>query len=209
MDPDRGQSPLYGAGARALQDRFDSRRLADRLSEVTVTDALSERDREMIARQSALWLGTVDAAGWPDVSYKGGAPGFVVCPDDTTVEVPVYDGNGMFRSTGNIVDTGRAALLFTDPGRGWRLRIHGTASVSVDEADLAGRVGAIGVIVVRLSRAFPNCGRYLHPGGEIGDDTPRDGHTPPLADWKRWSVVRDALPVDDLARLADESPEDR
>ena len=66
---------MYGAGARALQDEFDSRRLADRLHELTVHTELTDDDTALIVEQSTAWLATVDADGWPDVSYKGGDVG--------------------------------------------------------------------------------------------------------------------------------------
>ena len=37
--------PLYSPTARALQDQFDTRRLADRLAEVTVRDRFTPEDR--------------------------------------------------------------------------------------------------------------------------------------------------------------------
>ena len=54
---------FYRPGHRELQDRFDSRRLADRLAEVTLSDTLSERDRRLIAAAPFVWLATADADG--------------------------------------------------------------------------------------------------------------------------------------------------
>jgi len=66
----------YHDGMRAMQDRFDTRRLADRLEERTYHQSLSDGDRDFIERASMFFLATVDADGHPDVSYKGGIPGF-------------------------------------------------------------------------------------------------------------------------------------
>jgi uncharacterized protein len=68
---------LYHAGNRELQDRFDSRRIADRLEEVNVREDFNDEQRELIAAAPMFFLATADADGWPDVSYKGGMPGFV------------------------------------------------------------------------------------------------------------------------------------
>ena len=57
-------SQMYGAGARSLQDRFDSRRLADRLVEVTVHDRLTRTDREFVERSAQFFLATIDPDGW-------------------------------------------------------------------------------------------------------------------------------------------------
>ena len=91
----------YHDGQRALQDRFDTRRLADRLDEAT-TDTLDERYRVFIESQDMFFLATVDEHGAPQCSYKGGAPGFVRVVDDRTIAFPLYDGNGMFLSAGNV-----------------------------------------------------------------------------------------------------------
>ena len=73
---DRMGEPLYHAGSRQLQDRFDSRRIADRLEQVTLHDRFTDGDRAMVARCAMFFLATADAEGQPDVSYKGGMPGF-------------------------------------------------------------------------------------------------------------------------------------
>jgi predicted pyridoxine 5'-phosphate oxidase superfamily flavin-nucleotide-binding protein len=195
------EDTLYGPGARAFQDHFDSRRLADRLVEMTLHTELSDDDIALIANQSTLWLATVDAEGWPDVSYKGGNPGFVEVAGHTELRIPIYDGNGMFRSLGNITDTGRVGVLFVDTDRPWRLRVHGTATVSTDPADLVGRPGAKAMVIVSIGRVFPNCGRYIHQGGEISRYVPQPGQEPPIPSWKKLPGLREVLPAADAARL--------
>ncbi len=199
---DSVRGSLYGPGARALQEAFDSRRLADTLASVAVHDALDEGDIELIREQSTLWISTVDAGGWPDVSYKGGAVGFVEVVSPLELRIPSYDGNGMWRTLGNIVDDGRVALLFLDEQRPWRMRVHGRATVSVEPADLEPHVGAQAVIIVRVGRVFPNCGRYIHQHGEISKFVPRPGEEPPIPDWKRIDGLRQALPARDQEALA-------
>ena len=161
-DADRDPSPLYGAGARALQDEFGTRRLADRLQGWTVHYELTDDDVALIGAQSTVWIATVDADGWPDVSYKGGDAGFVDVVTSTELRIPSYDGNGMMRTMGNIADTGRVGLLFVDTSRPWRMRLHGEARIETGDAYTSRHHGALAVIVVTLGRIFPNCGRYIH-----------------------------------------------
>ena len=92
----------YHAGARYRQDRFDSCLLADRLAERLARCAIGDDDRTFIQRQPMFFLATADERGQPDVSYKGSAPGFVRILDERTLAFPSYDGNGMFRSLGNV-----------------------------------------------------------------------------------------------------------
>ena len=80
---------MYNDGHRTMQDRFDSRRIADRLEEVTVHAALSDGDVTFIESSSMFFLATADGDGWPDVSYKGGRPGFVRCLDRRTIAFPL------------------------------------------------------------------------------------------------------------------------
>lgn len=194
-------SEIYGEGARRLQDELDARRLADVLANRTLRAVLNQGDIDLIRAQSTVWIATVDAEGWPDVSYKGGDVGFVEVRSPGELRIPSYDGNGMMRTLGNIVDTGRVALLFVDVSRPWRIRVHGTARVSTDPDDLAGLHGAEAVIVVTVGRAFQNCGRYIHQDDEISPFVPREGEEPPMAHWKRYDDFRDALRQRDRERL--------
>jgi predicted pyridoxine 5'-phosphate oxidase superfamily flavin-nucleotide-binding protein len=200
---DASPSPLYGAGARALQDELDTRRLADVLARHTVHPELTDDDVALIGAQSTVWISTVDAEGWPDVSYKCGDVGFVEVVGRGELRIPSYDGNGMMRTLGNIEDRGRVALLFVDTQRPWRMRIHGTARVSLAAEDVGRHHGAQAVVVVTIGRVFPNCGRYVH-GAEVSESVPRPGHEPPIPAWKRYPELRAALPARDRERLAAE-----
>ncbi len=188
--------PLYHAGNRELQARFDSRRIADRLEEVTLRDRFSDGDRAFVEQCPMFFLATADADGQPEVSYKGGIPGFVRVVDERTLAFPDYDGNGMFKSLGNILVNPKVGLLFVDFENPSRMRVNGTASVSTDDPLLAELSGAQLVVRVRAEHIFPNCPRYVHRM-ELLDYSvyaPRAAHEPPEPDWKRMEVFRDALP---------------
>lgn len=189
-------TPMYHDGSRKLQDRFDSRRIADRLEQVTVHVAFTEKDRELIERSPMFFLATADAEGRPDCSYKGGLPGFVRVVDDRTLAWPDYDGNGMFRSLGNLLVNPRVGLLFVDFERPRRVRINGVASIDERDPLLAEFQGAQLIVRVTAERVFPNCPRYIHRWQllEHSAFAPRAGHEPPTPDWKRDPAFRDALP---------------
>ena len=103
----------YTDASRDLQDRFDTRRLADRLAEVKVHRAFTDADRQFIQAQDMFFLATVDQQGQPTCSYKGGDPGFVTVLDEATLAFPNYDGNGMYLSMGNVTQTGRVGILLS------------------------------------------------------------------------------------------------
>jgi predicted pyridoxine 5'-phosphate oxidase superfamily flavin-nucleotide-binding protein len=190
------QPAMYHDGAKRLQDRFDSRRIADRLEQITVHDTFSEGDRELVERAPMFFLATADRDGWPDCSYKGGMPGFVRVVDDRTLAFPSYDGNGMFRSLGNILVNPLVGLLFIDFEKPNRMRVQGTASLHDDDELLAAFDGAQLMVRVRAERIFPNCPRYIHRMQLVEHSvySPRPGHVPPTPEWKQMDVFRDYLP---------------
>ena len=196
------RSPAYHTGMRALQDRFDTRRLADRLEEKLERRDFSDEDRAFIESRPMFFLATADNEGRPDCSFKGGAPGFVRVSGEAELAFPSYDGNGMFRSLGNVLVNPAVALLFIDFEKPNRLRVNGRASVSGDDPLLASFAGAQLIVRVRAERIFPNCPRYIPrmTTGEPSPYVPREGYTPPVPKWKRFDEFADVLARDDPAR---------
>jgi predicted pyridoxine 5'-phosphate oxidase superfamily flavin-nucleotide-binding protein len=192
---------FYHDGSRSFQDRFDARRLADRIEERLVHSAIDEEDRAFIEARDMFFLATADADGAPQCSYKGGEPGFVRVLDDHTLAFPSYNGNGMFLSLGNVLANPRVGLLFIDFDGRTRLRLNGIASI--DEADplLAEYVGAQCIVRVRATEVFPNCPRYIHRLAlvERSRYLPRAGEKPPVPEWKRREWSYDVLPLGDPA----------
>jgi predicted pyridoxine 5'-phosphate oxidase superfamily flavin-nucleotide-binding protein len=175
---------IYHEGARRLQDRFDSRRLADRLVEKLWRTAFTAEDKAFIEASHMFFLATADASGQPDCSYKGGLPGFVRVTGSSELSFPSYDGNGMFRSLGNLLANPRVGLLFLDFEQPRRLRVNGHASL-VD--DVSGFEGAQLVVRITADAIFPNCPRYIHRYRlvETSVYAPRPGHEPPEPGWKK------------------------
>jgi len=189
-------SNLYGRGARELQDRFDTRRLADRIDERLVRDHLTEENRQLIESLDMFFMATVDERGHPSCSYKGGEPGFVQAVDEKTLIFPSYDGNGMFLSLGNVIETAEVGLLFVDFARPTRLRVNGVASLD-DSPELCARfAGADLVVRVTVREVFPNCSRYIHKYAlvERSRFVPKADVTPPTPAWKESSWAVDVLP---------------
>jgi predicted pyridoxine 5'-phosphate oxidase superfamily flavin-nucleotide-binding protein len=188
--------PLYHDGTRRLQDRFDSRRIADRLEQVTVHTEFTEKNRDLIQKSAMFFMATVSPDGQPDVSYKGGMPGFVRIVDSHTLAWPDYDGNGMFRTLGNALITPRVSLLFVDFDLPRRLRLHGIASVSFDDPLMAEMPGAQLVVRFDADRMFSNCPRYIHRMNvvEYSAYVPRPDHELPTPAWKEDPNFRDHLP---------------
>ncbi|MGH3516445.1 MAG: pyridoxamine 5'-phosphate oxidase family protein [Haloechinothrix sp.] len=198
----------YHPAQRALQDRFDTRRIADRIDQRLVHTALTADDRAFIESQDMVFLATVDPDGQPTCSYKGGDPGFIRALDEFTLAMPSYDGNGMFLSLGNIAAGCPVGLLFIDFARGSRLRVHGVATVASDDSLLPTWPGAQLVVRIRVTRVFPNCGRYIHRYTltERSSFVPRRRRLTPVPSWKRAEWACDALPAGDPANDPGQRP---
>jgi uncharacterized protein len=194
--------PLYHAGMRQLQDARDTRVLADRLEQVTVHTTFTDKDRAFIHQCPMFFIATADALGRPDCSYKGGVPGFVRVVDGSTLAIPDYDGNGMYRTWGNVLVNPHVGLLFLDFERPKRLRVNGTARIDVDDPLLAECPGAVFIVRVTATAIFPNCPRYIHQMQrlELSAHAPRPEHTPPVPAWKTSDDFRDYLPARDRAQ---------
>jgi predicted pyridoxine 5'-phosphate oxidase superfamily flavin-nucleotide-binding protein len=187
---------MYHQGARELQDRFASRALADRLDDYR-REQFTDEDAAFIAEQSFFFLATADAEGRPDCSFKGGPPGFawVVSPD--LLVFPDYDGNGMFRSLGNVRVNPNIGILFIAVGETpRRLRVNGRAEVVFEDPMMAGMPGAQMLVRVTPASIFPNCPRYI-PRLDLAAPSvyvPADGAEPVEPAWKSYEIFKDVVP---------------
>jgi predicted pyridoxine 5'-phosphate oxidase superfamily flavin-nucleotide-binding protein len=192
---------FYNASSRNLQRRFDTVRLADRLEELKVRDRFDANDVAFVESLDMFFLATVDRNGRPNCSYKGGAPGFVRVVDDHTLAFPSYDGNGMFLSMGNLIETAEVGMLFIGFVERRRLRVNGSASIDLDDPLLAAYPEAQLVVRVRAREVFPNCPRYIHQYELVdrSEFVPDETCETPVPAWKRRPWAVDVLPVDDPA----------
>jgi predicted pyridoxine 5'-phosphate oxidase superfamily flavin-nucleotide-binding protein len=162
---------MYHDGNRRLQDRFASRRLADRLEEKLTRTAFTEDDKAFIEGCPYFFLATADADGRPDCSFKGGLPGFVRVTGPSELAFPDYDGNGMFKSLGNITVNANVGLLCE-------------------------MVGAQLIVRVKARAIFPNCRRYIPNMQMTGPSiyTPQPQCEPPEPAWKGFDSFKDVTP---------------
>jgi hypothetical protein len=196
-------SRLYGDQHRTFQDRFDTRKMADRIEELAVVTEIGDETREFISSRDMFFLSTVDQNGRPTVSYKGGAPGFVKVLDESTLAFPNYDGNGMYYSIGNITGNNQVGILFIDFEKPHRIRVQGTAEVSTDDSLLARWPGADVVIMVHISELWQNCPRYIHRYRKLQESryVPEADGEFPIAEWKRTDAVNDVLRPEEVEKV--------
>jgi predicted pyridoxine 5'-phosphate oxidase superfamily flavin-nucleotide-binding protein len=188
---------MYHAENRALQDAFGSRALADRLESRLRRSAFTDEDAAFIASLRFFFLATATADGRPDCSFKGGDPGFVRVLAPDLLAFPDYDGNGMFKSLGNIRANPHVGLLFIAMDeRPRRLRVNGTARVVLDDPLLPEFEGAQALVRVTPVDIFPNCPRNI-PRLQMVEPSPyvpRGGVERVEPAWKTFEIFADVVP---------------
>ena len=188
---------MYHEGNRVLQDEFGSRRLADRLEEKLRRDRFNDEDAAFIASAGFFFLATADAKGAPDCSFKGGPAGFVHVAAPDLLVFPDYDGNGMFKSLGNLLVNPQVGLLFIAMGEApKRLRVNGTAQIVRDDPAMGEVPGAQLLVEVTPIDIFPNCPRYI-PRTEVlspSEYLPAAQAEPVEPKWKSFEAFRDVVP---------------
>ena len=117
-------------------------------------------------------------------------------PGRRELAFPDYDGNGMFKSLGNVAVNPKVGAAL----HRLRAAAAGSAStarraVSRDDPLLAHTVGAQMIVRVRPRAIFPNCPRYI-PTMRLAEPSvyaPRPGEAPVEPAWKSFPVFADAV----------------
>lgn len=121
-----------------------------------------DRARQLIAQADAFFVASTTRThsqapdSGMDVSHRGGPKGFARIAGDGSLIVPDYAGNGYFNTLGNMVDWGRAGLLFLDFSTGDRLQITGAVHIQWKGAEVDALPGA-----ERLWRLTPTAARWM------------------------------------------------
>ncbi len=195
------QRPFYHDGMRALQDRFDGRRVADGLAANRRRWDFWDDDRAMIESAPFFFIAT-SYGDYTDCSLRSGMPGFVKIVGAGTIEFPEYDGNSMYRTMGNISRNPNVGLLFVKfDGKTVRIRINGRASI-LDDAPALARHHAAKLVVRVECELFSNCPRSVHDlqTGTLSPYLPRPGYQTPAPEWKSRDYLKDILPANDPHR---------
>jgi len=189
---------MYHDGNRELQDAFGSRALADRLEEKLKREQFNEDDAAFIQGVDFFFLATADAQGRPDCSFKGGPAGFVRVAAPDLLVFPDYDGNGMFKSLGNIAANPQVGLLFIAMGdEPKRLRVNGRARIVRDDPAMAAVPGAQLLVQVTPEAIFPNCPRYIPNLQQLQASPylPKAAEPPLEPRWKSFEIFAGVVPT--------------
>ncbi|WP_326820375.1 pyridoxamine 5'-phosphate oxidase family protein [Streptosporangium sp. NBC_01756] len=170
---DDGEGLPGSRGEHVLQRLFATRERAERFYDRQVVDRLTPHMREFVARQEMVFVGTSDAAGNCDTSFRAGPPGFVRVMDDTRLMYPEFRGNGVLASMGNMLENAHISLLFVDFFEDLvGLHINGAATI-VTAYDAVRRYGlededrtvpgrrAERWITVEVEEAYIHCSKHI------------------------------------------------
>ena len=114
-------------------------------------------------------LSTADADGWPEVSPRGGDPGFVKVLDEHRLVLPDRQGNNRVDSLRKVTANPKVALLFFVPGIEETLKVFGTTELlAADALDLDltefGRQPR-SVLLIEVQRAYFQCPKAVMRSG--------------------------------------------
>ncbi|MGY1608154.1 MSMEG_1061 family FMN-dependent PPOX-type flavoprotein [Geodermatophilus sp. SYSU D00700] len=128
-------------------------------------DHLDTHCRSFIGLSPFLTMSTADADGWPEISPRGGDPGFVRVLDERRLVLPDRQGNNRLDSLRKVAVNPRVALLFFVPGVEETLKVYGTGQLlPADALDLDltefGRAPR-SLLVVTVQRAYLQCAKAV------------------------------------------------
>jgi PPOX class probable FMN-dependent enzyme len=114
-------------------------------------------------------LATASPDGDPDVSPRGGEPGFVHVLEGNRLALPDRQGNNRVDSLRKVAANPRAALMFFVPGIDETLRVYGTTTLHAPDAlgiDFTefGRA-PLSVLVLEVERAYFQCSKSVMRSG--------------------------------------------
>jgi PPOX class probable FMN-dependent enzyme len=144
--------------------RAASQRVLDK-----VIDHLDEHCTAFIRLAPFATLATASPDGRPEVSPRGGDPGFVRVLDGIRLALPDRQGNNRIDSLVNLAANPRAALMFFVPGIDETLRVFGTTTLhgpddlGIDFTEF-GRA-PLSVLVLQVERAYFQCSKSVMRSG--------------------------------------------
>lgn len=199
--------------AGALRDPAQLRELYDAPLDRALRKELQHLDEmceRLIAACRMVLVASTSSDGRLDVSPRGGPPGFVTVLDEHHLAIPDATGNRRLDTLENVVESGRAGLLFLIGGRDTTLRVNGGACVSSDPALLTS-LSPVGkpprtAIVVRAEEVYAHCPKaFVRSELWEPDSWPADGELPTAAEVTLAHIRDPELTLEQVERTARES----
>ncbi|MCW2743348.1 MAG: pyridoxamine 5-phosphate oxidase [Blastococcus sp.] len=163
MDPTTASDPALDDDVLARY-RAPGQRVLDK-----VIHRLDDHCAAFIRLAPFATLATASTDGWPEVSPRGGDPGFVRVLDDSRLAMPDRQGNNRVDSLRNLAENPRAAVMFFVPGVDETLRVYGSTTLVAPESlgiDLT-EFGKppLSVLLLQVERAYFQCSKSVMRSG--------------------------------------------
>ena len=120
-----------------------------------IRDFMPEQHRHFLAQLPYLFLGAVDAAGWPLATLLADRPGFVQSPDAVTLHIDTLPDAGD-PAADSLVPAREIGILGIDLSTRRRIRANGR----IISRETEGIHGATG-ITIAVRQSFGNCPQYI------------------------------------------------
>jgi uncharacterized protein len=111
------------------------------LSELREGHALGDAEIAQIRTADTFFVASTHSSHGPDVSHRGGRPGFIEVLSEGVLRIPDFQGNSMFNTLGNLSINPLAGLVFPDFKSGRILQLIGTATILWNQPDSSGKSG--------------------------------------------------------------------
>lgn len=162
---------------KAIQERKGSRHAYSRMEQSGGWESeISDDLADFIARQTSVFLATVNAQGQPYIQHRGGPPGFLKVLHSHTIAFVDYAGNRQYISSGNLLDNPKAHLFLMDYTHRQRIKIWGEARVVEGDDALTQQLMPAGyqaraeqVILFTVSAWDSNCPQHIPVRIEASD----------------------------------------
>ena len=180
--------------------RDPSRRVLDK-----VIHRIDEHCAAFVRLSPYAVLSTASSDGEPEVSPRGGDPGFVKVLDERRLLLPDRQGNNRVDSLRNLTANPRAALMFLVPGIDETLRVYGRTELHAPD-DLGIDLTEFGrpplsVLVLHVERAYFQCSKSVMRS-ELWNPDRRVERTvfPPFSQVLRDHCRDDSMPDEETLR---------
>jgi len=135
-----------------------------------IRDFMHEQYRDFFSRLPYLFVGGIDAAGWPLAGMLTGQPGFVQAPNAVTLQISALPDPGDPAAQALVPGRG-IGMLGIDLATRWRVRANG----NVVNRHAAG-------IRVAVAQSFGNCPQYIQRRSILPPPREASGTEPMAAD---------------------------
>ncbi|OLF13304.1 pyridoxamine 5-phosphate oxidase [Actinophytocola xanthii] len=159
-------------GEHLLQAAYGTQDRANRFYRDQVLPRLNAEMVTFVGRMEMAFIGTADARGECDSTFRAGPPGFLHVIDEQRIAYPEYRGNGVLASLGNISENPHVAMLMIDFVEDLiGLHVNGRARI-VEDAELRAQVSGLPHevergrkperwVVVHVEEAYVHCRKHI------------------------------------------------